>query len=228
MFRELRLRGFALALWIGSVIAVAASFLLFGGTDILTLIASLIGVTALIYVARGHAMGQLLTIVFAVFYGIISYSSRYYGEMITYLGMTAPTAAAALVAWLRHPYRDTAEVEVSRLSKRQKRLMVVLAVLVTTGFYFILGALGNASLAMSTVSVTTSFLASYLTVCRSPFYALAYAANDIVLIALWVQASLVDISSVPMVACFVMFFTNDMYGFVNWRRMMHRQKTTAG
>ena len=116
----------------------------------------------------------------------------------------------------------------SRLSKRQKRLMVVLAAMVTVGFYFILGALGNASLAVSTVSVTTSFLASYLTVCRSPFYALAYAANDMVLIVLWVQASLIDISCVPMVVCFVMFFANDMYGFVNWRSMMHRQKTTAG
>lgn len=223
MFRELSLRGFALALWTGSVIAVAASFFTFGGTEVLTLAASLIGVTALIYVARGHAMGQLLTIVFAIFYGIISYGSRYYGEMVTYLGMTAPTAAAALIAWLRHPYRDTAEVEVSALSFQQIVIMLCLAASVTAAFYFILGALGNASLLVSTVSVTTSFLASYLTVCRSPYYALAYAANDIVLIVLWVQASVIDISNVSMMVCFAMFFANDMYGFVNWRRMMRRQ-----
>ena len=228
MFRELRLRGFALVLWAGSVIAVAASFFAFGGTDIMTLIASLTGVTALIYVARGHAIGQMLTIVFAVFYGIISYGSRYYGEMITYLGMTAPTAFAALVAWLRHPYRDTAEVEVSRLSLRQIVIMLCLAASVTAAFYFILRALGNASLAVSTVSVTTSFLASYLTVCRSPYYALAYAANDIVLIVLWIQASVTDVSNVPMVVCFVMFFANDMYGFMNWRRMMRRQNKQVG
>ena len=54
---------------------------------------------------------------------------------------------------------------------------------------------------------------------RSPYYALAYAANDVVLIILWVIATLADPASVPMVACFIMFFLNDMYGFINWRRM---------
>ena len=86
-------------------------------------------------------------------------------------------------------------------------------------FYFILRALGNASLGVSTLSVTTSFLASALTFLRSPYYALAYAANDIVLIVLWVIASFADTSYIPMTVCFVMFFANDMYGFYNWRRM---------
>ena len=56
-------------------------------------------------------------------------------------------------------------------------------------------------------------------------YALAYAANDLVLIVLWVIAALADIANVPMAACFVMFFANDMYGFINWRRMAKRQES---
>ena len=59
---------------------------------------------------------------------------------------------------------------------------------------------------------------------RSPFYAVAYAANDIVLIILWVLASLENISYLPMVMCFAMFLLNDMYGFINWRKMSVRQK----
>ena len=210
-------------LWLCSVVVVAGSFFLFQSDDILTLIASLIGVTALIYVAKGHALGQILTIVFSVFYGIISFYFQYYGEMITYLGMTAPIAVVSLITWLRHPYRGTREVEVSRLSTVQKSILIIGAVAVTVAFYFILKALGNAGLLVSTISITTSFLASYLTACRSPYYALAYAANDVVLIILWVLAAMIDIGSVPMVACFVMFFANDIYGFINWRRMYARQ-----
>ena len=81
----------------------------------------------------------------------------------------------------------------------------------------------TANLLPSTVSVTTSFLAVFLTFRRSPYYALAYAANDIVLIVLWVLASMEDIHYVSVVVCFVVFFVNDMYGFISWRRMAKRQ-----
>lgn len=215
---------FEWGLWALSLLVVTGSYLLFGLTDMLSLIASLIGVTALIFVAKGHALGQLLTIVFAVFYGVISFRVRYYGEMITYLGMTAPMALLALVTWLRNPYRDSAEVAVHRLSRRESVVMLLLTALVTAAFFFILRALGNAALAVSTLSVTTSFLASYLTALRSPYYALAYAANDLVLITLWIISAFADPSGVAMVACFTMFFINDMYGFINWRRMQRRQQ----
>ena len=216
---------FELSLWIISVVAVSATFLLFGQTDCLTLAASLIGVTALIFVAKGYVVGQVLTVVFAVLYGIISFKQRYYGEMITYLGMTAPIAVVAAINWLRNPYKGTKEVIVARLSGLQKWMMFFLAAGVTAVFYFILKALGNASLFFSTVSITTSFLASYLTACRSAYYTLAYAANDVVLIVLWIIAAGNDAGCVPMIACFSAFLVNDIYGFINWQSIRKRQRS---
>ena len=210
---------FELTLWLTSLSVVSGTALIFGSVDVLSMIASLIGVTALIFVAKGHVLGQVLTIVFAVFYGVISWGFRYYGEVITYLCMTAPMALLALITWLRNPYKDSTEVAVHRLKGRQWAVLLLLTAIVTFFFYFILRAMGNAALVISTISVTTSFLASALTAMRSPYYALAYAANDVVLIILWVIATLADPASVPMVACFIMFFLNDMYGFINWRRM---------
>lgn len=221
-FRDLT-RGERL-LWICSMLVVAASFVLSGGGDWLSAIASLIGVTALIFVAKGYVLGQVLTVVFAAFYGIISFFFRYYGEMITYLCMTAPMAVMAIVSWLRNPYKGTREVAVQDVSRRQALVMCLWAVVVTAAFYFILQALGNAQLLISTLSITTSFVASYLTWLRSPWYALAYAGNDVVLIVLWVLAALTDISCLPMVFCFVMFLLNDLYGFYNWQRMRARQR----
>lgn len=211
-------------LWISSLIVVALSYILSRDYDVLTLIASLIGVTALIFVSKGLVLGQILTVVFAVFYGIISFYFRYYGEMITYLCMTAPIAVMSVISWLRHPYKQSAEVTVSRLSRKQTLVMWVLGSIVTVAFYFILGALGNTNLVFSTLSVLTSFTASYLTLFRSPYYALAYAANDIVLIILWTLATISVPSYLPMIICFVMFLVNDVYGFINWRRIERRQK----
>ena len=212
-----------LLIWFGSAAAVTASFLLSPGNDYLTLTAALIGVTALIFVAKGMVLGQILTVVFSVFYGIVSYWLGHYGEMITYLCMTSPIAVLSVISWVRHPYQESSEVEVNRVSKRQVLVMAVLAVMVTAIFYVILGAMGNVNLIVSTVSVTTSFLASFLTFLRSPYYGIGYGANDIVLIVLWTLAAVNDINYLPMVICFVMFLVNDIYGFVNWKKMQKRQ-----
>ena len=218
------LKGFELILWITSVVVVVSSFLIPEEKDYLTLIASLIGVTALIFVAKGYVIGQVLTVIFAVFYGIISYFFKYYGEMITYLLMTAPIAVMAVISWIKHPYHGGKVVEVGLVSKKQAIFMSISAVAVTIGLYFVLLALGNANMLFSTISVTTSFVASYLTFLRSPYYALAYSANDVVLIILWSMAFVENSAYLPMIVCFIVFLVNDLYGFINWSRMKRAQK----
>lgn len=215
---------FEWALWITSMAVVTGSFLIGKCADLLTLIASLTGVTALIFVAKGNVTGQILTVIFSLFYGVISYSQSYYGEMITYLGMTAPIAVMSVVTWLRHPFdKENSEVRVAVMTKKQILFMLVLAAFVTFVFYFILRYFNTARLAVSVISITTSFIASYLTMMRSPFYALAYSANDIVLVILWTLSSLNDVSYLPMAICFMMFWINDVYGFYNWNRIHKRQ-----
>jgi nicotinamide mononucleotide transporter PnuC len=211
-------------LWSGSAGLVLLSFLTFDQENFMTLAASLIGVTSLIFNAKGNPIGQALMILFSLLYGIISYSFSYYGEMITYLGMTAPMALFALISWLRNPYNgNRAEVAVNRICKGETVFMCVLTAVVTVAFYFILDYFNTANILPSTVSVTTTFLAVYLTFRRSPYFALAYAANDVILIALWILAAREDISYLSVIICFVMFLVNDLYGFMSWKRMEMRQ-----
>lgn len=141
-------------LWSVSVFTILLSFCLFDKENFLTLIASLIGVTSLIFNAKGNPFGQFLMVLFSLLYGIISFSFAYYGEMITYLGMTMPMSIFALISWLKNPYN------------------------------------GNKS---------------------------------IVLIILWILASIYDAKYISVVVCFVAFLVNDIYGFVNWCKMKKRQ-----
>ena len=103
--------------------------------------------------------------------------------------------------------------------------MWILTALVTLIFYFILKFFNTANLIPSTFSVTTSFLAVFLTFKRSPLYALAYATNDVVIIVLWVLAAFRDSSYISVVVCFIAFLVNDLYGFYNWKRMEKRQRS---
>lgn len=213
-----------IVLWAVSVALIIVSFLLFDRESYMTLVASLVGVTSLIFNAKGNPFGQFLMIIFSLLYGIISWDMAYYGEMLTYLGMTAPMAVYALIAWLRHPFNgNKAEVKINRLKPLEYFIMAVVAIVVTWMFYYILVYFNTANIVPSIISVTTSFLAVYLTARRSEYYALGYAANDIVLIVLWVLATMQDIRYISVITCFVAFLFNDLYGYVNWAKMKRRQ-----
>ena len=116
-------------LWCSSVMLIITAFIMFDRENLLTLFASIIGVTSLIFNAKGNPFGQILMIIFSILYGIISFSCFYYGEMITYLGMTMPMAVFALVAWLRNPYKGKkSEVKVNSISVKESIFLLLLTV----------------------------------------------------------------------------------------------------
>lgn len=223
-FRQLNKKDWCVL--IVSLAVVMLCNLLTPTASLTTKVGVVVGAIALVLMAKGDVWGQVLTVVFSVLYGITSWQFRYYGEMITYLGMTLPMALAAVFSWLRHPFQgNTAQVEIHRLTRRQKMGMVLSCVPVTVLFGVLLWRLNTPNLLVSIVSVATSFLAAYLTYFRSSYYALAYAANDVVLIILWVLASVKDISFTPMIACFFVFLINDLYAFSSWNKRETEQHT---
>jgi nicotinamide mononucleotide transporter PnuC len=214
-------------IWISSVTLIISFFLIFDRGNYLALVASLVGTTALIYNSRGEPLGPALLIIFSIMYGIISFGFRYYGEMITYVGMSLPMAIFALVSWLRNPFeKGKTQVRVNRISRGEVVFMLLLSFIVTVAFYFILEHFNTANLIPSTLSITTSFIAAYLTFRRSPYFAFAYAINDVILIVLWTFATIKDTSYLSVLVCFVVFLFNDTYGFTRWKIMQKRQEKT--
>lgn len=215
---------FERVLWLCSVTLITVSSCL--GKDFypLSLIASLLGVTSLIFIAKGNFVGQIMIMIFSILYGIISIRAHYYGEMITYFFMSLPAAVFACVSWLKNPSKKGKhEVKIGNLSKEKWLICIGLSAIATVVLYFVLRYFNTNNLIVSTISVTTSMLAASLLFFRSPYYALAYVANDIVLIVLWISASITDLSYLPTVVCFATFLFNDTYSFINWTRMQKRQ-----
>ena len=206
-------------MWAASLFIVAVSNMASGSVDILTLAAAMVGVTSLIFAAKGNVWAQILMIIFSILYGVISWRFRYWGEMITYLGMSLPMAVWSAVTWIKNPSDGNEnEVAIQKLTKKHVVLLSVFSIAVTAAFYFILKLLDTPNIVFSTISISTSFLAASLTMLRSSYYALAYALNDVVLIVLWVLASLEDPAYIPVTVNFSIFLINDLYGFISWKK----------
>ena len=205
-------------LWLGSLLVVILSNVQSGDVDLLVLTAACIGITSLIFAAKGNAWSQILMIAFSLLYGIISWRFRYWGEMITYWGMTMPMAIWSAITWSKNPASSGAEVAIQKLNAKHIWWLVMFGSAATGIFCVILRALHTPNLVFSTVSVATSFAAAALTMLRSSYYALGYASNDLVLIILWVLASMENPVYIPVAVNFTIFFFNDMYGFFCWKK----------
>lgn len=219
----LSLSKFEAILWIASTLIMTVTFFLGSERDGFVLAATLVGAAALIFTAKGNVVGQILWIIFAGLYTVVSLKQAYYGEVITYVFMTGGIAVLSTIEWIRHPY-SRGTVRVGHPSRRALALVGILTVAVTIVLYFVLRWLGTASLLFSTISVATSFAASSLTLLRSPLYAIAYTLNDVALIILWSIASASDPSAIPMIISFTVFLVNDVYAFINWLRIERDQR----
>jgi nicotinamide mononucleotide transporter PnuC len=212
--------------WFSSLAIILVYSLVVEEKNALSIITSLIGASSLIFVAKGHPIGQFIIIIFATLYGIKSLTFHYYGEFITYVFMSLPVALLTAISWLKHPFeKGQGEVKVENLNAKKWLTLVFSTIVVTTIFYFVLKALSTPNLIVSTISIATSFSACMMLLFRSPYYAVFYGVNDIVLIVLWSMACKQDITYLPLVVCFCVFLLNDTYGFISWLLMKkHQQK----
>lgn len=218
-----QLNKFDLFLYGCSIFLIGGCFVFSQNKDYLTLISSIFGITSLVFIVKGQVIGQVISMVFAIFYAITSFIFGYYGEFLIYIFMSFPVSLISVISWLIHPHANFKEVAVSVIKFWQIILMVFLAFLIGVSFYFILGLFNTQNLIFSAISVSTSFMGLYLSVLRSPYYALAFILNDLVLLVLWISACVLSISYLPMVICFSVFLIYDLYGFINWKIMEKRQ-----
>lgn len=201
-----------------SLTVVIISNILTREFDALNLFSTLLGVTALIFIAKGNVWGQILSVIFCIMYGFIALRFRYYGEMITYWGMSLPISFVSVITWLKNPYKQGENVvKIRKFSIKEFLFMMLIGIAVTIAFYFVLRAFNTPNLIVSTISVTTSFCAAYLMLRRISYYAIAYALNDIILVILWILATIQDISYLPITACFTIYLLNDLYAFIMWK-----------
>lgn len=204
-------------IWIASLVVVFISNIV-SGIDLLTLIAAWIGVTSLIFAAKGNVWSQILMVIFSILYAIISWKFQYWGEMITYLAMTMPMAIWSTITWFRNPAKSGKEVAIQKLTSKHIFLIIYFGIWTTTASCCLLYLFNTPNLVLSTISIATSFLAAALTMLRSSYYALGYALNDVVLIILWILASIENPVYISVVVNFMIFLIHDLYGFFCWKK----------
>lgn len=216
-----------LILYFGGISIIVLCFVLFKAKNYLSLVSSIIGITAVISVAKGLVITPIVGLIYNVFYIIISYIQKYYGEAIIYFFIMTPIYIYSIVDWFKNKQEDkTAVVKINKIGWKEYLYLSIATIVATVGFYFLLRELGTAQLIISTISLITSAVASYLMLRRSSNYAIGFILNDVILIVLWSMSVVTyGIGYLPSVISFCVFLMNDTYGFINWKIEERRQQS---
>lgn len=202
-----------------SLLVVSLCFAFGSDKNVFSFIVSLVGVVSVLTVAKGLVVAPFINIVYNILYAIISITQKYYGEAIIYIGLMIPICVLSIVLWLKNKNKDNSDVvDINKIKGKEYLYLAVATVVVTIGFYFLLKVLNTNELIISTISLVTSLVASYLMLRRCSYYALGYILNDIILIVLWsIVVKNSGIGYLPTVISFCVFLINDIYGFVHWK-----------
>jgi len=212
-----------------SLLAITLCFIFGADKNIFSFIVSLVGVVSVLTVAKGLVIAPFINIVYNILYAIISIIQGYYGEAIIYIGLMIPICVLSIISWLKNKNKENTDVvEVNKIKGKEYMYLAIATVLATVAFYFLLKVLNTNQLIISTISLITSIVASYLMLRRCSYYALGFILNDVILIILW---SLVVVESgigyLPTVISFSVFLINDIYGFIHWKWEEKKQQKKA-
>ena len=208
-----------------SVIAITLCFALGIDKNVFSYIVSLVGIVSVIMIAKGLVIAPMINLVYCVLYSILSIFQHYYGEAIIYIGLMMPIYVFSIISWIKNRNKDRQDVvSINKIKGMEYLYLSLVTIAATVGFYFLLKAMNTSELIISTLSLISSAVASYLMLRRCSYYAIGFIVNDIILIALW---SMVVVSNgmgyLPSVLCFCIFLINDVYGFIHWKIEEHRQ-----
>ena len=212
-----------LILYIAGLVLISVMSICFKASWI-SAVTGIFGLSCVMFTAKGKVIGIFLTWGMIVFYSILSFQNKYYGEVFINICMMFPMTIISLVAWLKHLGKDYV-VKVNSITKKEIIIVSAVAVIAFVVFYFVLRALGTSQLIFSTISIVTSVLATYFQSRRSKYGFLSFLFNDAVLCVLWLMATLEDIKNISMLVAVALYVVCDIYGFVSWSVMQKRQQT---
>ncbi|MDE5654208.1 MAG: nicotinamide riboside transporter PnuC [Clostridia bacterium] len=186
-------------------------------------VTGILGLSCVMFAAKGKVIGIFFTWGMIIFYSILSFQNKYYGEVFINLCMMFPMTIIQLISWLKHLGKDYV-VKVNSITKKEIIIVSVVAVISFAVFYFVLRAIHTSQLIFSTISIVTSILATYFQSRRSKYGFLSFLFNDAVLCVLWFFATLDDIKNIAMLIAVALYVVCDIYGFISWGVLQKRQQ----
>jgi nicotinamide mononucleotide transporter len=185
------------------------------------------GILCVIFAAKGSLFNYVFGMANTIAYAFVAYRNGLFGELGLYLLFFLPMNIIGFAMWKNK--MNTAFVQMRGLKISCTLLVCAVCALLTAGLGIILSHVkGQNSPYVDAASTVISIVATFLMVLRYKEQWLLYIVLNIVTTALWIiRAANGSEEGRMMIAMWIAFLINAVYGYYNWSRGARMVQETA-
>ena len=191
------------------------------------LTASVLSIIWIMLIAKGKVEGYVVGFLATILYAWVSVFYRYYGELLISIFITTPLNVYGFIQWVNNRRQDKKLGKVVVVGGVQKKELVILLssqLILSVGYYFLLKVFNTEFLLVSTISICTSTIGTYLLLRRSDHSWIAWILNAIIQVVLWTYILIVfGLSSFVMFWFALLSLLNNVYGYISWIKLKKSQ-----
>lgn len=186
----------------------------------LNIIAGLAGVVSVVMCAKGRTMFYFVGFIQTVTYLILAWRNQFYGEVLENLFYFV-TMIWGIFVWKSNEVKNedgTEDVLAKKFTPVQWVLSIVLTIAATIGMGYWLESIGSAQAYTDAATNVMAIFAQILMVRRYREQWIWWFVIDVFCIKMWLVAG-----NWSMVAMYIAWTANTIYGFINWTKLNKEQ-----
>ncbi len=196
------------------------------GSSIPSFISSYCNIFNAILSSKGKIASYYFGIIGTLIYIYISFTERYYSEVITSALIVLPITIYGLINWNRNRNdKGDSDVKIEKLDTKGILIPILSQVIMAGPYYMMLKYFNNDLLIIQTLSMCITILAFYFMAKASPLSFVFFILSSLTKVVMWINPLLHgNLKNLPLFISSLVFVITDTYGLINWNRMARQQE----
>ena len=191
-------------------------------TGWIQIVASVTGVIYVSLIAKENKYGYLFSVINVIFYAILTWQKGLNGTAIFNLAYSLPVLIYGYIFWNKNQGKDKGVIKKMNKDSIIKLLVgSVGAIFIYYLFAYYLFKMDNAL--VDGIVVYFSFLGNLLMARKYIEQWFIWIAMNCVNLAFWGATSVTDSDSLCLVFMWVIYLTNNIIGFIQWKKSMNKK-----
>ena len=204
--------------WLAAPTAVILGLSLYWGDTPASIITALTGVWCVILTGKGKRSSFLFGMVNVLFYALISFRAKYYGEVMLNLLYYVPMNFVGWSAWKRHMNEETGEVIKEKLPLKKGLVVYGLTAAAILLYGLVLRALGGNLPFVDSMSTVVSVTAQILSVKRLVEQWVLWIVVDVVTVIMWAVHFAQGGETIATLAMWSVYLLNAVFMYIRWNK----------
>lgn len=187
----------------------------------LTIILSLFGIFYVTFLAKQIKFSVIFGLVQTILYIIQSALYNNWGEFAINILVVFPLLLSTLITWLSKKEKGVV-VTTHEISWKEWLILILIDLVISIAFYFILDYFETPYLIFATISVFFTSMANYLLLRKSFYMFFVFIATNATMILIWLMPIIEGVEknfeTIPMLVLLCFYTISNILGIVNWRK----------